>query len=191
MKANTIFLLCGAVILLMVVRTVYGVMTDEDYYILPNIVPGSMFLIGIVMGFGVSKSTMKQAVEYPTKGSPVALELERSIAILRAYSDTAWDIDPELHRVLVQELCRLEGLLAKFNHPGQFHEITVNMRTKIIPAQEPLFLLRGQDPLASKVVRHWVNEAIKIGVDEKTRVNALAIAEEMDDWGYKKVPDLY
>ena len=51
-----------------------------------------------------------------------------------------------------------------------------------IPEDEPVFLLRGKDPVASQVVKYWVFLKDKELSDEK-RDAVLAHAEKM--WEYK------
>lgn len=58
-----------------------------------------------------------------------------------------------------------------------------------IPADEPVFLLRGQDVNAAEVVRFWAHLAQESGADEATVASALAQAEAMDAWPVKKTPD--
>lgn len=70
------------------------------------------------------------------------------------------------------------------------------------PADEPVFLLRGQDQTAAEVVRYWVRlnkkllkEAKDLAPDQiKGRKKAIALAEahafRMDDWPKKKAADV-
>lgn len=64
----------------------------------------------------------------------------------------------------------------------------------LIPADEPVFLLRGQDMLAPAVVRQWANNAMANGVDRKMVDKALDQAAAMEAWakahGGRKLPDM-
>lgn len=52
----------------------------------------------------------------------------------------------------------------------------------LIPDDEPVFLLRGQDPAAAKAVRAYIRYAAAIGVDEETLAALDTWAEEMADY---------
>lgn len=62
--------------------------------------------------------------------------------------------------------------------------------TKLIPWDEPVFLVRGQDVLGGETVRAWIKLAEAMGVSPEVLriVNQHAI--RMDDWEIKKVPDV-
>lgn len=48
-------------------------------------------------------------------------------------------------------------------------------------ADEPVFVLRAKDPLASMAVRHWVT--MSEGKHEPSKLDeALALADQMDAW---------
>jgi len=72
----------------------------------------------------------------------------------------------------------------------EFVEITTNGTTRRIPADEPVFLLRAQDVCAAETVRSWIWQAKCHGVDQEMIKHAMSIAQDMDDWPVKKVPDL-
>jgi hypothetical protein len=55
--------------------------------------------------------------------------------------------------------------------------------------REPIFSLRAQDELASEVVRFWCEKAMERGVAPAKVKQALDIADAMDDWPTKKLPD--
>ena len=62
-----------------------------------------------------------------------------------------------------------------------------------IPEDEPVFLLRGQDPLGHKMVRYWARilEAMQ-GDPEMVRM-AMEQADKMEQWHMlhgKQLPDL-
>jgi hypothetical protein len=69
-------------------------------------------------------------------------------------------------------------------------KITTNGTTRRIPADEPLFLLRGQDQFAAAVVLHWADLVEAGGGDPDIVQGARAHADKMASWAVKKVPDL-
>jgi hypothetical protein len=63
----------------------------------------------------------------------------------------------------------------------------------IIPKDEPVFLLRGQDRIAPAVVRIWAHKAADLGAELRIVNAALEQADAMDDWQHthsSKVPDM-
>jgi len=60
----------------------------------------------------------------------------------------------------------------------------------IIPADEPVFLLRGQDIYAARVVRFWAVLVAQHEGDPRIVTAAMNIADEMDKWPTSKEPDL-
>lgn len=54
---------------------------------------------------------------------------------------------------------------------------------------EPLFVLRAQDVLASRVVEFWADEAEKIHVNPKKIEEARDCARAMSEWPTSKTPD--
>lgn len=60
-----------------------------------------------------------------------------------------------------------------------------------IPAEEPVFLLRAQDPVAADLVRQWANETEDLGGAPLIVALARGQADLMDQWPIKKrVADL-
>lgn len=59
----------------------------------------------------------------------------------------------------------------------------------IIPADEPVFLLRAQDRAAAPAVRAWAAVAQALGAEPEVVNNALHQAELMEAWPVKKIPD--
>lgn|SRR5574343_1032643 len=59
-----------------------------------------------------------------------------------------------------------------------------------IPIDEPVFLLRGQDKIASSTVAFWAGEALSAGADGVTCSKAVDWAETMAMWPIKKTPDM-
>lgn len=68
--------------------------------------------------------------------------------------------------------------------------IETNGTTRIIPADEPVFLLRGQDKTAAQVVRVWADLAKDSGAAQDIIDAATRQADLMDAWPKKKVPDM-
>ena len=54
---------------------------------------------------------------------------------------------------------------------------------------EPLFVLRGQDILAPEIVREWAHRLRVSGGDAAKVIDALNIADRMEEWQVKKLPD--
>jgi hypothetical protein len=63
---------------------------------------------------------------------------------------------------------------------------------KIIPADEPVFLLRAGDKIAARTVRFWADKLEKEGGDPKMAAMARAHADRMEKYKpeLKKLPDL-
>ena len=60
----------------------------------------------------------------------------------------------------------------------------------IIPDDEPVFLIRGQDAVGGAAVRCWADLAACAGADPKMVAMAREHAKAMDAWPKKGVPDL-
>lgn len=60
---------------------------------------------------------------------------------------------------------------------------------KITDSNEPVFVLRARDLVAADTVRTWASLATAAGVPEEKIEQARAIADLMDQWPEKKVPD--
>lgn len=56
-----------------------------------------------------------------------------------------------------------------------------------LPADEPLFVLRGKDRHAARTVRYWASMAATDAPPD-LRVEAMALASQMDAWPVKQVP---
>ena len=54
---------------------------------------------------------------------------------------------------------------------------------------EPIFVLRAQDPLAPYCIRQWVTSAAMRGVDKAKLKEAMDCADAMDKWTNQKLPD--
>lgn len=68
--------------------------------------------------------------------------------------------------------------------------ITTNGTTRLIPDDEPVFLIRGQDNVAGATVRAWADMAASNGADEDILRIAREHAAKMDAWPKKKTADL-
>ena len=68
--------------------------------------------------------------------------------------------------------------------------ITTNGTTRLIPRDEPVFLIRGQDSIGADVVRHWADLASLNGASAEIVSIAREHADKMDAWPKKKTADL-
>ncbi len=68
--------------------------------------------------------------------------------------------------------------------------ITTNGTTRIIPADEPVFLIRGQDAVGGDAVRAWATLAEAAGAHFDICQVARQHAALMDQWPKKKLPDM-
>jgi hypothetical protein len=73
-------------------------------------------------------------------------------------------------------------------HP---HMATKHNSVSLIKADdtEPIFVLRAQDRLAAAVVRFWADEAQKAGANAAKIAEAREVADAMEQWPSRKVPD--
>jgi hypothetical protein len=67
--------------------------------------------------------------------------------------------------------------------------LTTNETTRLIPRDEPVFLIRGQDTVGGKAVLAWVELARAAGAGEDILEMARLHAARMESWQPKKVPD--
>jgi len=67
--------------------------------------------------------------------------------------------------------------------------IVTNGTLRLIPREEPVFLLRAQDALAPLAVRSWADSVDKCGGSKAASDAARQHAERMDAWLPKKMPD--
>ncbi len=56
-------------------------------------------------------------------------------------------------------------------------------------AHEPVFVLRGQDKFAPVLIRLWANLAEMGGCRKEKVHSARLIADEMEQWPDRKLPD--
>lgn len=71
-----------------------------------------------------------------------------------------------------------------------YNEITTNGRTRKVPKDEPVFLLRAQDAVAANTVRFWAAAAATAGADPAIVEAARKHAALMEAWPTKKIPDM-
>lgn len=74
-------------------------------------------------------------------------------------------------------------------HPRKDYDHIQDPKGKI-PENEPVFLLRAQDKVASRVVRVWAWEHEHEGGDKKLSEMAMLHADKMEAWPVKKLADL-
>lgn len=75
-------------------------------------------------------------------------------------------------------------------HVAGLVPITTNGTTRLIPADEPVFLIRGQDVVGAMAVRHWAMLANGHGASKEITRIACEHADRMDAWPKKKTADL-
>jgi hypothetical protein len=76
------------------------------------------------------------------------------------------------------------------NSGGPIRPITTNGTTRLIPIDEPVFLIRGQDAVSGDAVRAWADLAEKAGASTDILAISRLHAKKMDSWPKKKVPDV-
>ena len=103
-----------------------------------------------------------------------SLALEMSMATERG----------QLARDLARQVLGIE------NPNGGVTAITTNGTTRVIPMDEPVFLIRGQDAVGADAVRAWADLAERAGAASDIVEIARDHAAKMDAWPKKKVPDL-
>lgn len=82
-------------------------------------------------------------------------------------------------------------VLSVADHGELSGTITVNTNGtyRTIPADEPVFLIRGQDLVGAAAVRAWADLAEAAGSPPDILAMARGHAEKMDAWPKKKVAD--
>ncbi len=73
-------------------------------------------------------------------------------------------------------------------HARQDYTERVQDSANIIPEDEPVFLLRGQDKHASATLRFWAHLVADEG-DVELADYVRKWADKMEEWGEKKQPD--
>jgi hypothetical protein len=81
-------------------------------------------------------------------------------------------------------------VLDAVNIHGDQTAIVTNGTVRVIPADEPVFLLRGQDRHAAETVMFWAERVETAGGDPDIVRVAREHAAKMDAWPKKKAPDL-
>jgi hypothetical protein len=81
-------------------------------------------------------------------------------------------------------------VLDEANINGDMTAIVTNGTVRSIPADEPVFLIRGQDVVGAAAVRAWADLAEAAGAKPDILGIARSHADWMDRWAAKKTPDL-
>jgi hypothetical protein len=75
-------------------------------------------------------------------------------------------------------------------HARKDYDERIQDSANLIPADEPVFLLRGQDEFGGDVAEYWANlYAYKYGSESPVAKAVFAHADKMKDWPVKKQPD--
>ena len=69
----------------------------------------------------------------------------------------------------------------------KYGEITTEK--KVIPITEPVFLIRAQDVLSGPIVRDYAILYLAVTNDKPGFNRIIDVANQMDMWHFKKVPD--
>lgn len=81
-------------------------------------------------------------------------------------------------------------ILDEANVYGDRTAIVTNGTIRCIPADEPVFLIRGQDVVGAAAVRAWADLAEANGAKPDIIAVAREHALKMEAWAAKKTPDL-
>ena len=73
------------------------------------------------------------------------------------------------------------------SNSSKYGRITTSI--KEIPEDEPIFLLRAQDPFASDAIEYYARLRLDAGADEEVVIAIEEVAETMRSWSFKKNPD--
>lgn len=78
----------------------------------------------------------------------------------------------------------------KVKHGRKDYDERIQDSAGIIPADEPVFLIRGQDQMAARAVRHYADliESKGASAEDVAAVHRHALA--MTNWRPKKIPDV-
>lgn len=74
-------------------------------------------------------------------------------------------------------------------HPRHDYNERVQDAAEIIPADEPVFLLRAQDSVAPAAVRYWAQMYLRAGGDADVALSAMQHALRMEAWPVMKLAD--
>ena len=69
------------------------------------------------------------------------------------------------------------------------NEVIEYLVTKVHDQDEPLFLLRGRDPVAENIVDRWADMVSLMGTPPSKWQGARKVAEDMRNYHTKKLPD--
>lgn len=110
----------------------------------------------------------------------------------RKLAELVLDMDMTTDKGLVARRLAREVLgITDHGRAPAMNQITTNGTTRLIPDDEPVFLLRGQDKHAAMSVRCWAQLVENDeGPHSEIAAVARAHADKMDAWPKKKAPDL-
>lgn len=102
--------------------------------------------------------------------------------------------------VLAMQLATDKGLVAKrlarqvlgiddHGNAPDLVPIVTNGTLRLVPRNEPVFLVRGQDAVGADTVRDWVKRAAEKGAAADILETAKLHADAMEAWPVKKIPD--
>lgn len=92
--------------------------------------------------------------------------------------------------LLARRLARQVLGIADHGNGPDADVVVTNGTVRIIPADEPVFLIRGQDAVGGEAVRAWADLAEQAGAAPDILAVAREHAAKMDAWPKKKTPDL-
>lgn len=115
----------------------------------------------------------------------------QDITAARKLAELVLDMQMATDKGLVARRLAREVLgITDHGRAPDMNPITTNGTTRLIPDDEPVFLVRGQDVNGGGTVRFWANMALGSGADPEIVRIAREHADKMDAWPKKKVPDL-
>jgi len=87
---------------------------------------------------------------------------------------------------------RLAYEVLGFDSSGRYSDApltSINEAIRLIPWDEPVFLLRAQDPFAVARVKAWLEEAVAAGIDRRLIDLVRRHIKLMNDWPIRKTPE--
>lgn len=109
----------------------------------------------------------------------------------RKLADLVLSMDMATDKGLVARRLAREVLgITDHGRAPAMNPITTNGTTRLIPDDEPVFLVRGQDVVGAATVRAWADMAQDAGAAPEIVRIARQHAEKMAAWPKKKVADL-
>ena len=109
----------------------------------------------------------------------------------RKLAELVLDMDMTTDKGLVARRLAREVLgITDHGRAPAMNPITTNGTTRLIPDDEPVFLVRGQDAVGAATVRAWADMAQDAGAAPEIVQIAREHAKKMAAWPKKKVADL-